>query len=61
MLGVGRQAKFGHGVNDAPLHRLQPVADMGQGPVENDVHGIVQVRLFGEDFQRHPLGAVGGE
>ena len=50
VLGIGRQPEFGHGVDDTPLHRFQAVPDVRQGPVENDVHGIIQVRFFGEGF-----------
>ena len=46
VLGIGRQPEFGHGVDDTPLHRFQAIADVRQGPVENDVHGIIQVRFF---------------
>ncbi|MNM85214.1 hypothetical protein D3C81_973240 [compost metagenome] len=51
VLGVGVQAQFAHGVDDAPLHRLQAVADMRQGPVHDHVHGVVEVGLFGEVSQ----------
>ncbi len=37
------QAQFGHGVEDAPLHRLETVADVGQRPRHDDAHGIVEV------------------
>lgn len=52
VLGVGVQAQFAHGVDDAPLHRLQPVADVRQGAVHDHVHGVVQIGLFGELGQR---------
>jgi hypothetical protein len=57
VLGCCRQAQFGHGVDDAPLHRLQPVADMRQRAVENDVHGVIQVGLLGKGLQRQLLDA----
>ena len=50
-LGGGAQAQFGHGVNDAPLHGLQAIADVGQGPVQDDIHGVIQVGLFRELLQ----------
>ena len=47
-LGARRQPELGHGIDNPPLDRLEPVADMRQGAVENDIHGIVQVGLFGK-------------
>src|SRR3546814_2660494 len=43
---AGRESEFAHGIDDSPLHRLQPVADLRQRAVENDVHRVVEVRLF---------------
>ena len=48
VLGGGVQAEIGHGVNDAPLHRLETVGDVRQRTVEDDVHRVVEVRLLGE-------------
>ncbi|KAF1057381.1 MAG: hypothetical protein GAK45_02458 [Pseudomonas citronellolis] len=48
VLGIGVQAQLAHGVDDAPLYRLQAVADMRQGAVHDHVHGVVQIGLFGE-------------
>lgn len=48
VLGVGTQAQFAHGVDDASLNRLQAVTDMRQGTVHDHVHGVVEVGLFGE-------------
>ena len=45
--GRGLEAEFRHRVDDPALHRLQAVADMRQGAVEDDVHGIIQIRLLG--------------
>ena len=39
------QAQLLHGVEDAAVHRLQAVADVGQGPADDDGHGVVQVGL----------------
>ena len=58
VLGCRREAKFGHGVDDAPLHRLQAVADVRQGAVVDDVHRIVEVRPFRVGAQRQPLVAL---
>ncbi len=56
-LGACRQAQFGHGIDDAPLHRLEAITDVRQGAVEDDVHGVIQVRLFGKGAQRQALHA----
>ncbi len=34
--------QFVHSVKDPPLHRLEAVADIGQGPRHDDTHRIVQ-------------------
>ena len=47
-----RQAQFAHRVDDAALHRLQPVADLRQRAIENDVHRIVEVGLLGVFLER---------
>ncbi len=33
---------LGERVQDAPLHRLEPVVDVGNGPVLDDVGGVVE-------------------
>ncbi len=48
VLGQRRQTQLAHGVDDAPLHGLEAVTDMRQGPIHDDVHGVVQVSLFGK-------------
>ncbi len=57
VLGSRRQAEFGHGIDDAPLHRFQTVTDMRQCAVENDIHGIIQVGLLGKGLQRQSFYA----
>ena len=57
-LGRGGEVQFGHRVDDAPLHRLQAVAHMGQGALADDVHGVVQIGALGVLVQRHALHAV---
>ena len=47
VLGRGLQAQLTHGVHDTPLHRLKAVTNIGKGPIQNHVHGIIQVRFFG--------------
>ena len=57
-LGGGGQAELAHGIDDAPLHGLEPVAEEGQGAVEHDVHRIVEVGAFGVFVQRDLFEAV---
>ena len=60
VLGVGIQAQLAHCIDDAPLYRLQAVANMWQRAIHDHVHGIVEIRLFGEVGQRaalHPIHA----
>jgi hypothetical protein len=61
VLGIGIQPQLAHGVDDAPLYRLQAVADMRQGAVHDHVHGVVEVGLFGEVSQRAAFYAVQAE
>ena len=37
--------QFAHGEQHPTVHRLQPVADIGQGPTDDDTHGVVEVGL----------------
>ncbi len=48
----GPQGVLVHGVEDAPVHRLQAVPHVGQGPLDDDGHGVVQKGLL------HLLGQV---
>jgi hypothetical protein len=59
-LGFGRgvEAQLAHGVDDAALHRLQPVAEEGQGTIEHHVHRIVEVGALGVLVQRDLFEAV---
>lgn len=52
VLRIRAQPQFRHRIDDASLHRLQAIGNMRQGAIENDVHGIVQVRLLGEILER---------
>ena len=66
------EAEVVHGDEDAPLRRLQPVADVGQGPADDDAHGVgeVAVAQLVDDVERSltgpppggsaPSGRVGG-
>ena len=47
-LGARMQAEVGHGIDDAPLYRFEPVGNAGERPVENDIHGVVEVCILGE-------------
>src|SRR5690606_40821882 len=57
-LGAGVEAELAHRVDDPPLHRLQAVADEGQGAVEDHVHRIVEVGALGVLAKRDLLEAV---
>ena len=41
---VGRQSHFVHSKEDAPMHRLEPVADIGERAAHNDAHGVIEIR-----------------
>ena len=51
VLGQGRQPQLAHGVDDAPLYRLEPVADMRQRAIHDHIHGVVQIGFFGKRRQ----------
>ena len=51
VFGLVRKAELAHGVDDAALHGFEAVADMRQGAVEDDVHGVVEVGFFDEAGQ----------
>src|SRR5438105_4813578 len=52
-----REPELAHGVDDAPLYRLQPVAERRQRAVQNDVHRVVEIGLLGEGGERLALDA----
>ena len=52
---LGRQAQLAHGVDDAPVNRLQPVAHVGQRPVHDGRQRIGQIALFQRHLQLHGL------
>ena len=56
-LGRGREPELAHRVDDASLHRLQAIAQRGQRAIEDHVHRIVEVGLFGEAAQRAAFDA----
>ena len=47
-LGGCIETELGHGVDDSSLHRFETVADVRQGTIENDVHGVIEIGLLGE-------------
>ena len=53
---VGGVAALLHGVQDSPMHRLQPVARIRQRPADNDRHGIVEVGAPHLLLEHHRLG-----
>src|SRR5215831_1921655 len=45
-VGLGRgEAQFVHAVEDAAVHGLEAVADVGQGPADDYAHRVIEVRL----------------
>jgi hypothetical protein len=59
---VGGEPRLVHGEEDAPVHRLEPVAHVGKGALHDDAHRIVEERLahLGLDQPRQDLVASGG-
>ena len=45
-LVVGQPQVVPNGVEDAPVHRLEAVAHVGQGARHNHAHGVIEVRLL---------------
>ncbi len=52
------QRQLAHRIDDAPLYRLQTVAERRQCTVENDVHRVIEIGLLGEGPQRLLLDAL---
>ena len=45
--GLRKQPEVGiHGVEDTPLHRLKPVADVGERAARDDAQRVVEVALL---------------
>ena len=55
VLGGSIEAQLAHRIDDASLHRLQTIADEGQGAVQHHVHGVIEVGLLGIFLQRNLL------
>ena len=54
-------AAFLHGVQHPPVHRLEAVVHAGQGPSDDDAHGVVQVGLPHFLFDFDGLDALVGD
>ena len=54
---VGLQAHFVHPEQDAPVHRLEAVADIRQRPAHDHAHGVIEVRAphFVFDIDRNEV------
>ncbi len=59
-LGGGAEPLFTHRIDDPALHRLEAIADEGQGAVQHHVHRVVQVGAFGVLAQGDLFEAVEG-
>ncbi len=57
-LGIGGQSHAPHGVENAPLHRLQTVAHIGQGAALDHGNGVVEIGAAGIVAQRQRVGVV---
>ena len=44
---------FVHRIKDAPMHRFQPVAQVGNGSADDHAHRIIKVRCFHLGLDRH--------
>ena len=58
-LGTRRQPHLVHREQDAPLHRLLAVADIGQRAALDDRDRVVEVGLLGKTGQRQRIAAFG--
>ena len=56
---VGGEAVFVHRIEDAPMHRLQPVAHVRQRPADDHAHGVIEIGAlhFVGDGNRADIGA----
>jgi len=54
-----REVHLVHGVQDAPLHRFEAVADVGQGAVQDRIDGVALVGFLHVDRERLVLNDVG--
>ena len=62
VLDVAPQAKLiEHGVQDSPLHRLQPVAYIRKRARRDDTQRVVEIAALRLDDERRVLDAVHGE
>ena len=43
---VRREAVFIHGVENAPVHRLQAIAHIGQSPAHDHAHGVIEIAFL---------------
>jgi hypothetical protein len=41
---VGRQSHFVHAEEDAAIHGLEAVADIGERAAHNHAHGVIEIR-----------------
>src|SRR5207248_5192248 len=44
--GVWSQPEVVHGHEDAPLRRFEPIAHVGQGPTDDDAHGVGEIAVL---------------
>ena len=59
-LGPCRKPQLRHGVDNPSLYRFESVADVRQSAIENDVHGVIQVRFFRESMNWERFYSIKG-
>ena len=57
-LVVASVVELAHRVQDAPLHRLQSIVDVGHGTLQNHIRSIVQKPVLVHARQLSPVGPV---
>jgi len=59
---VRREAVFIHGVEDAPVHRLQAIAHVRKGAAHDHAHGVIEIaflHLIFDGDERNFTGIAG--
>ena len=52
-------AVFVHRIEDAPMDRFQPIANVGQGPAHDHAHGVIEIRSLHLLFDRNIVDIEG--
>jgi hypothetical protein len=57
VLRARREAELAHGIDDAPLHGLQAVAQRRQRPIQDHVHRVIEVGALRKGLEGLPFDA----